>query len=422
MSLISDLHARQILDSRGNPTVEVDCITEEGVVGRAAVPSGASTGTREALELRDGETSYYKGKSVDRAVVNVNDEIAVRLCDMSVFEQRECDMMMIDLDGTENKGNLGANAILACSMAIARAAAATLNMPLYRYLGGAMANRLPAPLMNVINGGAHADNNLDIQEFMIVPAGAPNFESAVRMGTEIYHTLKSILKKLGLSTAIGDEGGFAPNLKNHEEALHVLVQAIKDAGYEPGKDCFLALDVAASELYENGKYSFEGKQMSFTELNSWYEAMIAKYPIISIEDGMAEQDKDGWIYHTNSLGNKIQLVGDDVFVTNPEIFEEGIKAGIANAILIKLNQVGSVQETWDTIELARTNGYNYIISHRSGETADSFISHLAVATGSGQIKTGAPARGERVEKYNELLRIEEELGPHAVYGMPKWRF
>ncbi len=422
MSLISDLHARQILDSRGNPTVEVDCITEEGVVGRAAVPSGASTGTREALELRDGEADYYKGKSVDKAVTNVNDEIAVRLCDMSVFEQREADMMMIDLDGTENKGNLGANAILACSMAIARAAAATLNMPLYRYLGGTMANRLPAPLMNVINGGVHADNNLDIQEFMIVPAGAPNFESAMRMGTEIYHTLKSILKKQGLSTAIGDEGGFAPNLKNHEEALHVLVQAIKDAGYEPGKDCFLALDVAASELYENGKYSFEGKQMSFTDLNSWYEAMIAKYPIISIEDGMAEQDKDGWIYHTNSLGSKIQLIGDDVFVTNPEIFAEGIKAGIANAILIKLNQVGSVQETWDTIELARTNGYNYIISHRSGETADSFISHLAVATGSGQIKTGAPARGERVEKYNELLRIEEELGPHAVYGMPKWRF
>lgn len=420
--MISDLHARQILDSRGNPTVEVDCITEEGVVGRAAVPSGASTGTREALELRDGEADYFKGKSVDKAVTNVNDEIAVRLCDMSVFEQREADMMMIDLDGTENKGNLGANAILACSMAIARAASATLNMPLYRYLGGAMANRLPAPLMNVINGGAHADNNLDIQEFMIVPAGAQNFESAVRMGTEIYHTLKSILKKQGLSTAIGDEGGFAPNLKNHEEALQVLVQAIKDAGYVPGTDCFLALDVAASELYENGKYGFEGKKMSFTELNSWYEAMIAKYPIISIEDGMAEQDRDGWIYHTNSLGNKIQLVGDDVFVTNPEIFAEGIKAGIANAILIKLNQVGSVQETWDTIELARANGYNYIISHRSGETADSFISHLAVATGSGQIKTGAPARGERVEKYNELLRIEEELGPHAVYGMPKWRF
>jgi len=298
MSLISDLHARQILDSRGNPTVEVDCITEEGVVGRAAVPSGASTGTREALELRDGETNYYKGKSVDRAVVNVNDEIAVRLCDMSVFEQRECDMMMIDLDGTENKGNLGANAILACSMAIARAAAATLNMPLYRYLGGAMANRLPAPLMNVINGGAHADNNLDIQEFMIVPAGAPNFESAVRMGTEIYHTLKSILKKQGLSTAIGDEGGFAPNLKNHEEALQVLVQAIKDAGYEPGKDCFLALDVAASELYENGKYSFEGKQMSFTELNSWYEAMIAKYPIISL--------RTAWRNRTRMAGFTIQ--------------------------------------------------------------------------------------------------------------------
>jgi enolase len=422
MSLIDELKARQILDSRGNPTVEVDCITEDGIIGRAAVPSGASTGTREALEMRDGEKDYFMGKSVDKAVANVNDEISFQLCDTSVFEQREADMTMICLDNTENKSKLGANAILACSMAIARAAAASLDMPLYRYLGGAMANRLPAPLMNVINGGAHADNNLDIQEFMIVPAGAPDFSTAIRMGTEIYHTLKAILKKNGLSTAIGDEGGFAPNLKNHEEALQVLVQAIKNAGYEPGKDCFLALDVAASEFYENGKYTFEGKQITYAELNSWYEAMITKYPIISIEDGMAEQDKDGWVYHTKSLGNKIQLVGDDVFVTNPEIFAEGIKAGIANAILIKLNQVGSVQETWDTIELARINGYNYIISHRSGETADSFISHLAVATGSGQIKTGAPARGERVEKYNELLRIEEELGAHAVYGMPKWRF
>lgn len=422
MSFIQDLHARQIIDSRGNPTVEVDCITEDGIIGRAAVPSGASTGTREALELRDGEADFFKGKSVDRAVANVNEEIAPELMDMSIFEQREVDMAMICLDGTENKAKLGANAILACSMAIARAAAATIDIPLYRYLGGTMANRLPAPLMNVINGGAHADNNLDIQEFMIVPAGAPDFSSAVRMGTEIYHTLKGILKKKNLSTAIGDEGGFAPNLTNHEEALQVLVQAIKDAGYVPGKDCFLALDVAASELYEGGKYSFEGKKIAYTELNAWYEAMISKYPIISIEDGMAEQDKDGWIYHTKSLGDKIQLVGDDVFVTNPEIFAEGIKAGIANAILIKLNQVGSVQETWDTIELARANGYNYIISHRSGETADNFISHLAVATGSGQIKTGAPARGERVEKYNELLRIEEELGAYAVYGMPKWRF
>ena len=422
MSSIEDLRARQILDSRGNPTIEVDCITDEGIIGRAAVPSGASTGTREALELRDGEADYFKGKSVDKAIENVNDEISVALFDADVFDQRDADMTMICMDGTENKSKLGANAILGCSMAIARAAANTLDLPLYRYLGGAFANRLPAPMMNVINGGAHADNNLDIQEFMIVPAGAPDFSSAVRMGTEIYHTLKSILKKANLSTAIGDEGGFAPNLKNHEEALQVLVQAIKDAGYEPGKDCFLALDVAASEIYENGKYSFEGKQISFTELNAWYEAMISKYPIISIEDGMAEQDKDGWIYHTKSLGDKLQLVGDDVFVTNPEIFAEGIKAGIANAILIKLNQVGSVQETWDTIELARTNGYNYIISHRSGETADSFISHLAVASSSGQIKTGAPARGERVEKYNELLRIEEELGAHAVYGMAKWRY
>lgn len=422
MSFIENLHARQIIDSRGNPTIEVDCITEDGIIGRAAVPSGASTGTREALELRDGENDYFKGKSVDRAVTNVNEEIAPELMDMCVFDQREADLAMICLDGTENKSKLGANAILGCSMAIARAAAATLDTPLYRYLGGAMANRLPAPLMNVINGGAHADNNLDIQEFMIVPAGAPDFSSAVRMGVEVYHTLKGILKKKNLSTAVGDEGGFAPNLQNHEEALQVLVQAIKDAGYVPGKDCFLALDVAASELYEDGKYSFEGKKLSFTDLNAWYETMISKYPIISIEDGMAEQDKDGWIYHTKSLGDKIQLVGDDVFVTNPEIFAEGIKAGIANAILIKLNQVGSVQETWDTIELAKANGYNYIISHRSGETSDSFISHLAVATGSGQIKTGAPARAERVEKYNELLRIEEELGAHAVYGMPKWRF
>lgn len=326
---------------------------------------------------------------------------------------------MNELDGTDNKSDMGANAILAVSMAVARAGAATCDIPLYRYLGGAMANRLPVPFMNVINGGVHADNNLDFQEFMIAPSGSASFSEALRMGTEIYHTLKAILKKNGLSTAVGDEGGFAPNLKNHEEALKVLVQAITEAGYVSGKDCSIAMDAASSSIYKDGKYGFEGKKLSNAELNSWYLEMVSKYPIISIEDGMAEEDGEGWKIHTESLGGKIQLVGDDVFVTNPAIFAEGIKNGIANAILIKLNQVGSVKETWDTIELARRNGYGYMISHRSGETADSFIAHLAVASSSGQIKTGAPCRSERVEKYNELLRIEEELGQSAIYGLPE---
>ena len=419
MNRIEDVYARQILDSRGNPTVEVDCKTDDGILARAAVPSGASTGIREALELRDQDPKNYKGKSVEKAVLNVNETISAELYDHDVLDQRGVDSLMNELDGTDNKSDMGANAILAVSMAVARAGAATCDVPLYRYLGGAMANRLPVPFMNVINGGVHADNNLDLQEFMIAPSGATSFSEALRMGTEIYHTLKAILKKNGLSTAVGDEGGFAPNLKNHEEALKVLVQAITEAGYVPGKDCSIAMDAASSSIYKDGKYGFEGKQLSNAELDSWYLEMVSKYPIISIEDGMAEEDRDGWKMHTESLGGKIQLVGDDVFVTNPAIFAEGIRNGIANAILIKLNQVGSVKETWDTIELARRNGYGYMISHRSGETADSFIAHLAVASSSGQIKTGAPCRSERVEKYNELLRIEEELGQSAIYGMPE---
>lgn len=419
MNRIEDVYARQILDSRGNPTVEVDCETDDGILVRAAVPSGASTGIREALELRDQDPKNYKGKSVEKAVLNVNETISAELYDHDVLDQRGVDSLMNELDGTDNKSDMGANAILAVSMAVARAGAATCDIPLYRYLGGAMANRLPVPFMNVINGGVHADNNLDFQEFMIAPSGAASFSEALRMGTEIYHTLKAILKKNGLSTAVGDEGGFAPNLKNHEEALKVLVQAITEAGYISGKDCSIAMDAASSSIYKDGKYGFEGKKLSNAELNSWYLEMVSKYPIISIEDGMAEEDGEGWKIHTESLGGKIQLVGDDVFVTNPAIFAEGIKNGIANAILIKLNQVGSVKETWDTIELARRNGYGYMISHRSGETADSFIAHLAVASSSGQIKTGAPCRSERVEKYNELLRIEEELGQSAIYGLPE---
>lgn len=419
MNKIEDIYARQILDSRGNPTIEVDCTTDDGIMTRAGVPSGASTGIREALELRDGDKSNYKGKSVEKAVLNVNETLSSELFDHDVFDQRGIDSMMIELDNTPNKSNIGANAILAVSMSVARAGAATCGIPLYKYLGGALANRLPVPMMNVINGGVHADNSLDLQEFMIAPIGAKSFRDALRMGTEIYHTLKSILKKAGLETSVGDEGGFAPNLKSHEEALKVLVQAITDAGYKPGVDCCLALDAAASSIFENGKYKFEGKEISAEELNAWFVAMVEKYPIISIEDGMAEEDKKGWILHTKALGDKVQIVGDDVFVTNPAIFEQGIKDGIANAILIKLNQVGSVKETWDTIEMARRNGYGYMISHRSGETSDTFIAHLAVASGSGQIKTGAPCRSERVEKYNELLRIEEELGKSAVYGLQR---
>ena len=417
MSTIEDIFARQIIDSRGNPTVEVDVRTTDGTIGRAAVPSGASTGIREALELRDGNPNFYMGKSVEQAVMHINETISDELFDFNVYDQAAIDQLLIDLDGTKNKGKLGANAILAVSMAVARAGANSLNMPLYRYLGGTMANHLPVPMMNVINGGAHADNNLDLQEFMIFPSGAKSFSEGLRMGIEIYHTLKKLLKDKGLSTAVGDEGGFAPNLESHEEAFQLMMKAIKSAGYKPGDDCSLTIDSASSEMWKDGKYQFEGNQISAYDLNAWYEKMVEKYPIVSIEDGMAEQDSDGWKLHTKSLGKKIQIVGDDVFVTNPEIFAKGIEDEIANSILIKLNQVGSVKETWETIQMAKKYDYKYIISHRSGETADSFISHLAVASASGQIKTGAPARIERVEKYNELLRIEEKLGENATYGI-----
>jgi len=417
MSTIEDIFARQIIDSRGNPTVEVDVRTTDGTIGRAAVPSGASTGIREALELRDGNPNFYMGKSVEQAVRHINETIGDELFDLNVYNQSAIDQLLIDLDGTKNKGKLGANAILAVSMAVARAGANSLNMPLYRYLGGTMANHLPVPMMNVINGGAHADNNLDLQEFMIFPSGAKSFSEGLRMGIEIYHTLKKLLKDKGLSTAVGDEGGFAPNLESHEEAFQLMMKAIKVAGYKPGDDRSLTINSASSEMWKDGKYQFEGNQISAYDLNGWYEKMVEKYPIVSIEDGMAEQDSDGWKLHTKSLGKKIQIVGDDVFVTNPEIFAKGIEDEIANSILIKLNQVGSVKETWETIQMAKKHSYKYIISHRSGETADSFISHLAVASASGQIKTGAPARIERVEKYNELLRIEEELGENATYGI-----
>ncbi|MEZ4812147.1 MAG: phosphopyruvate hydratase [Caldisericia bacterium] len=415
MSRIEDIFARQIIDSRGNPTIEVDVRTDDDFFGRAAVPSGASTGIREALELRDGNPNFFLGKSVEQAINNINETINNELFDVNVLDQVEVDNIMLQLDGTENKKKLGANAILAVSMAVARAAANSLNIPLYRYLGGPIARRLPVPMMNVINGGAHADNNLDLQEFMIFPSGASSFSEGLRMGIEIYHTLKKLLKEKNLSTAVGDEGGFAPNLKSHEEAFQLLISAIEKAGYKPGEDCNLTIDAASSEIWEDGKYKFEGEMITSYDLNAWYEKMIAKYPIVSIEDGMAEQDHDGWKLHTKSLKDKIQIVGDDLFVTNPSIFAQGIKDGMANSILIKLNQVGSVKETWDAIRMAKDNGYSYVISHRSGETADSFISHLAVASESGQIKTGAPARTERVEKYNELLRIEEELGENAIY-------
>jgi len=415
MSNIETVFARQILDSRGNPTIEVDVTTDDGFFGRAAVPSGASTGSREALELRDGDATCYHGKSVLKALENVNETISEAIYDFDVFNQQAVDETMIALDGTPNKSKLGANAILATSMAVCRAAAMASNTPLFRYLGGSMASKMPVPLMNVINGGAHANNNLDVQEFMLVPDGVNSFSEALKMGVEIYQTLKKILTKMGLSTAVGDEGGFAPNLQNNKEALKILVQAISDAGYTPGKHCSLAMDVAASELLDGDFYSFDGKKIPSKELNMWYKSMIGMYPLVSIEDGMAEQDREGWIQHTEQL-NEIQLIGDDVFVTNPNIFAEGIKSKIANAILIKLNQVGTVTETWKTINMAKDAGYKFIISHRSGETADSFISHLAVASGSGQIKTGAPARGERVEKYNELLRIGETLGNRSCYG------
>lgn len=417
MSLIVGIHAREILDSRGNPTIEAEVWLDSGVTAMAAVPSGASTGTFEAVELRDGGDRYL-GKGVTRAVQNVNEIIAPELVGIDPSEQALIDEMMLKLDGTPNKGHLGANAILAVSMAVARAAARDHEIPLWAWLGGLGPFRLPVPMMNVINGGAHADNNLDIQEFMIVPHGADSFAESLRMGVEIYHTLKKTLKSKGYSTAIGDEGGFAPNLKSNREAFDLLVEAIRSAGYEPGDQVSLAVDVASSEIFSSGQYHFagEGRALSPAELAAYYEELCRDYPIVSIEDGMAEDDWDGWKMLTERLGHRVQLVGDDLFVTNPERFARGISQGTANAILIKLNQIGSVTETMKVIDMAVTSGYGAVISHRSGETDDAFIADLSVATGVGQIKTGAPARVDRVAKYNQLLRIAEALDSQAEFA------
>ncbi|TZE81229.1 phosphopyruvate hydratase [Calorimonas adulescens] len=418
MSTIMDVHAREILDSRGNPTVEVEVLLEDGVIGRASVPSGASTGTFEAVELRDGDKKRYNGKGVLKAVDNVNEIIAPELVGLDVTQQVYIDKLLRDLDGTPNKGKLGANAILGVSLACARAAANELDIPLYRYLGGVNAKILPVPMMNILNGGKHADNNVDIQEFMIMPVGAKSFAEALRMGAEVFHSLKSVLGSMRLSTSVGDEGGFAPNLTSNEEALKVIVEAIEKADYKPGVDVALAVDVAASELYkEDGKYHFEGEGLvrSAEELVQYYEDLIARYPILSIEDGMAEEDWDGWKLLTDRVGKKIQVVGDDLFVTNTERFAKGIKLGVANSILIKVNQIGTLTETLEAIKMAERAKYTAIISHRSGETEDTTISDLVVGLNTGFIKTGAPSRTERVAKYNQLLRIEEELGETAEF-------
>lgn len=417
MSTIIDVHGREVLDSRGNPTVEVEVLLASGSMGRAIVPSGASTGAFEAVELRDGDKSRFLGKGVLKAVENVNTIIAPALLDQDALDQVEIDTLLLELDGTENKGKLGANAILGVSMAVARAAANLLGIPLYRYLGGAGAHLLPVPMLNILNGGKHADNNVDIQEFMVMPVGAENFAQGLRMATEVFHHLKKVLKDRGLNTAVGDEGGFAPNLESNEAALAAIVEAIQAAGYKPGEDLVLALDVAATELYKDGKYILagEGRSLTSQELVEFYRDLVERYPIISIEDGMAEEDWDGWISLTKALGNKVQLVGDDVFVTNVRRLAKGIEVGAANSILIKLNQIGTVTETLAAIEMAKRAGYTAVISHRSGETEDTFIADLAVATGAGQIKTGAPSRTDRVAKYNQLLRIEEELDRTAAW-------
>ncbi|MDR1857750.1 MAG: phosphopyruvate hydratase [Desulfovibrio sp.] len=417
MSTIASVVGREILDSRGNPTVEVEITLESSIGAHADVPSGASTGSREALEMRDGNKSRYGGKGVQNAVANVNGPIADLLKGMDVLRQVKIDDAMINLDGTENKTSLGANAMLGASMACARAAARYLGIPLYNYLGGVNAKMLPAPMMNVINGGAHAPNNLDIQEFMIMPVGAANFREALRMGAEVFHSLKTILAKDGHVTSVGDEGGFAPNLKTHDEAFAYLSKAITEAGYKPGKDIMMAIDVAASELYKDGKYHIKGEGLVFdsAEMADWLEKFTKKYPLISIEDGMSEGDWDGWRMLTEHLRDTIQIVGDDVFVTNPAILAEGIQEGVANAILVKLNQIGTVTETLDTVQMAKEASYTTVISHRSGETEDSFIADLAVAVNAGQIKTGSLCRSERMAKYNQLLRIEEELGDQAEY-------
>ena len=415
MSEILYIKGREILDSRGNPTVEADIQLESGVIAKAGVPSGASTGEREAIELRDGDKKRYGGKGVLKAVANIDDIIAEKLLGMEALQQANIDKLMIDTDGTHNKAKLGANAILAVSMAVARASAIELDIPLYRYLGGVNAYTLPVPMSNILNGGAHADNNVDIQEFMIMPLGAKSFREGLRMNAEVFHALKAILKKRGLATSVGDEGGFAPNLKSNEEALIVIVEAIKAAGYKPGKDLFIALDAAASSFYKDGKYVFEGKKVTSAKMIECYEAWVKKYPICSLEDGLAENDWDGWKKLNAKLGNKIQIVGDDIFVTNPAIIAEGIKENVANSVLIKLNQIGSVTETIDAINMAHKAGWTAVVSHRSGETGDTFIADLAVAMNTGQIKTGSVSRSERVDKYNQLLRIEEELGEAAYF-------
>ncbi len=418
MTKIQQVHAREILDSRGNPTVEAGVKLEGGVVGRAAVPSGASTGEHEAVELRDGDKKRYVGKGVLKAVENVNGEITDAVCGMDAADQRGLDQKMIELDGTENKSRLGANALLAVSMAASRAVANALHVPLYRYLGGLGASLLPVPMMNILNGGAHADNNVDIQEFMILPVGAPSFREGLRWGVEVYHALKGVLKARKLSTGVGDEGGFAPNLGSNEEALDLISEAIKKAGYRLGKDLYLGLDCAASEFLKGKNYELDGGSKTPAQLVDYYAGIVKRHPVISIEDGMAEADWKGWKALTEKLGAGTQLVGDDLFVTNPAILAQGIEQGVANAILIKLNQIGTVTETLRAVDMAHKAGYRAIISHRSGESEDAFIADLAVATGAGQIKTGAPARTDRVAKYNRLLQIEWELGASARYAGP----
>ena len=418
MSNIAEIRARQVLDSRGNPTVEAEVWLQDGTVGRAIVPSGASTGEHEAVELRDGDKSQYVGKGVLKAVENVNGEIAEALANFDAADQRTLDQKMIELDGTENKARLGANAILAVSMAAARAAATCYETPLYRYLGGAGANTLPTPMMNILNGGAHADNNVDFQEFMVMPVGAPSFSEALRWGVEVFHTLKGVLKKRGYNTAVGDEGGFAPSVKSNVEAIEVVIEAIQQAGYKPGEEIAIALDPAASEFYQDGKYVFkksDKSSKSSEEMVRFWSNWVSSYPIVSIEDGLAENDWEGWSLLTKEIGSKIQLVGDDLFVTNVQFLQTGIDKGVANSILIKVNQIGTVSETLEAIDLARRNSYTAIISHRSGETEDTFIADLAVATGVGQIKTGSASRTDRIAKYNQLLRIEEALAAGARF-------
>ncbi|NMA70954.1 MAG: phosphopyruvate hydratase [Firmicutes bacterium] len=416
--MIEQIHAREILDSRGNPTIEVDVYLDDGSFGRAAVPSGASTGKFEAVELRDGDADRYLGKGVLKAVENVNERIAPELVGLDETDQVAIDRAMIDLDGTENKGNLGANAILGVSLAVAKAAAESAGLPLYRYVGGTLARTLPVPMMNILNGGAHADNTVDIQEFMIMPVGAPTFRDALRMGAEVFHALKSVLQGKGLSTAVGDEGGFAPNLRSNEEALDVIVEAIEKAGFKPGEDIALALDVASSELYENGVYRFpgEGKTRNADEMIEFYTRLIEQYPIVSIEDPLDEEAWADWAQLTKALGDRVQLVGDDLFVTNTRRLSRGIVEGVGNSILVKVNQIGTLTETLEAVDMAHRARYTAILSHRSGETEDTTIAHLAVATNCGLIKTGAPSRSERVAKYNELIRIEEELADQARYA------